>query len=93
MYSGVKELSVIHTDLNIKDLLSLALWYRLEIQLQQNQIMDLFVDDCRALSDEDWITGTNSGTHLKVLFKGTNHTPCIYKYVGELRNITLHLCV
>lgn len=66
MDSDVRELSITHVDLTIKCPFSLALWYRLEIQLQQNQIMDLFVDDCRALSDEDWITGTNSGTHLKV---------------------------
>ena len=39
---------------------------RLEVCLQQNQIMDLFVDDCRDLSEEDWITGSNMGSNLKV---------------------------
>ena len=39
---------------------------RLEVCLQQNQIMDLFVDDCRDLSEEDWITGSNTGSNLKV---------------------------
>ena len=39
---------------------------KLEVCLQQNQIMDLFVDDCRDLSEEDWITGNNTGSNLKV---------------------------
>ena len=52
-------------------LFAMCVCVRLEISLQQNLIMDLFVDDCRALSDEDWMTGSNSGTHLKVRTSST----------------------
>ena len=52
--------------------LSPPLFLRLEVCLQQNQIMDIFVDDCRALSDEDWLTGSSSGMHLKVVHTHTH---------------------
>lgn len=38
---------------------------RLEVYLQQNSILDLFVDDYKALSDTDGITGNKSDTNLK----------------------------
>ena len=38
---------------------------RLELALQQNNILDMFVDDYRALSDSDVITGNKSDSNLK----------------------------
>ena len=58
--------SLLPLSLSLSHLLPRVCDVRLEICLQQNLIMDLFVDDCRALSDEDWMSGSNSGTHLKV---------------------------
>ena len=39
--------------------------HRLEVYLQQNSIIDLFIDDYKALSDTDGITGNKSDTNLK----------------------------
>jgi len=36
------------------------------VSLQQNEIMDPFTDDYRALSDSDGIMGNRSDTSLKV---------------------------
>ncbi len=38
----------------------------MELSLQQNEIMDVFLDDYRCLSDTDYITGNKSDTNLKV---------------------------
>ena len=40
--------------------------YRFEVSLQQNEIMDAFIDDYRSLSDSDDIMGNKSDTNLKV---------------------------
>lgn len=49
---------------NVHLSLSLSL-PRLELCLQQNEIMDLFLDDYLALSDTDGITGNKSDTNMK----------------------------
>ena len=36
------------------------------MSLQQNEIMDIFIDDYKTLSDTDGITGNKSDTSLKV---------------------------
>lgn len=38
---------------------------RVELSVQQNQIMDIFADDYRELSDTDFITGNKSDSSLK----------------------------
>ena len=39
---------------------------RFELALQQNEIMDVFFDDWKALADEDSTFGSKSDNHLKV---------------------------
>jgi len=39
-----------------------------ELSLQQNEIMDVFVDDYRALSDTDGIVADKSDSSLKVIY-------------------------
>ena len=39
---------------------------RFEVSLQQNKIVDVFIDDYRSLSDSDDIMGNKSDTNLKV---------------------------
>lgn len=41
---------------------------RVELSLQQNEIMDVFVDDYRALSDTDGIVADKSDSSLKVQY-------------------------
>ena len=40
--------------------------FRFELALQQNEIMDVFCDDWKALADEDSTFGSKSDNHLKV---------------------------
>ena len=47
---------------------------RFEVSLQQNEIVDVFIDDYRSLSDSDDIMGNKSDTNLKVQL---SHTPMI----------------
>ena len=39
---------------------------RVELSLQQNEIMNLFVDDYKNLPDTNWITGNKSDSSLNV---------------------------
>ena len=55
--------------------------------------MDLFVDDCRALSDEDWITGTNSGTHLKVVARIIFLSEKLLNFICPLLQSCMYTCV
>ncbi|XP_064189536.1 dynein axonemal intermediate chain 3 [Anguilla rostrata] len=49
---------------NLKNFVNLVA-SRFEIALQQNEIMDVFFDDWRALTEEDVIFGGKTDTHLK----------------------------
>lgn len=67
----------------------MCLSLRLEVSLQQNEIMDLFVDDYKSLSDRDWITGNQSDATLKVglyLYShpSLGHTPAVTEMVMPL---------
>lgn len=48
---------------------SLTLSFRVELALQQNEIMDIFYDDYVNLADDDGIVGNKTNSNLKVRLK------------------------
>lgn len=67
------------------DQVLLLIWDRVELYLQQNEIIDIFPDDYLLLADEDGIVADKSDTNLKVSlsilldklifsFRSTNHS-------------------
>ncbi|XP_073449718.1 dynein axonemal intermediate chain 3 [Aquarana catesbeiana] len=60
------------TSKDLKDFVN-SVSIRLELALQQNEILNAFVDDWKALSDQESMFGTRSDSHLKEYQSFTDH--------------------
>uniref|UniRef100_A0A8C5Q007 Dynein axonemal intermediate chain 3 n=2 Tax=Leptobrachium leishanense TaxID=445787 RepID=A0A8C5Q007_9ANUR len=58
---------------------------RLELALQQNEIMNVFLDDWKVLSDDDNVFGGKNNSHLKEFQTFTEHRFCKEKTISCIR--------